>query len=144
NDPLAEPRNGHQDALVLYQDRLVRAPNSTLNKLEPAKRQVYANSKAAAGYWLGLLSYDRGNYEIAIDWLGERTLDQNRSSRWANGARYNLARAQEALGNTEEAIKLLESDPKDAPQRHGNLLRAKQLAVAAPADEPTEEGEPAA
>jgi tetratricopeptide (TPR) repeat protein len=136
NDPLAEPRNGHQEALVLYQDRLVRAPNSELNKLEPAKRQVYADSKAAAGYWLGLLSYDRGNYDIALDWLGERTLDQNRSSRWANGARYNLARTQEALGNNEEAIKLLQSDPKDAPQRHGNLLRAKQLAAAAkPANE---------
>jgi hypothetical protein len=136
NDPLAEPRNGHQEALVLYQDRLVRAPNSELNKLEPAKRQVYADSKAAAGYWLGLLSYDRGNYKVALDWLGDRTLDQNRSSRWANGARYNLARTQEALGNNEEAIKLLEADPKDAPQRHGNLLRAKQLAAAAkPADE---------
>ena len=143
NDPLAEPRDGHQQALVLYQDPTVRPGNATLNKLEPAKRQVYSDSKAAAGYWLGLLSYDRGNYDVALNWLGDRTLDQNRSSRWANGARYNLARAQEALGHNEEAIKLLESDPKDAPQRHGNLLRAKQLASAAPAEEPTEEAEPA-
>jgi TolA-binding protein len=98
-------------------------------KLEPAKRQVYSASKAAAGYWLGLLSYDRGNYDTALGWLDDRTLDQNRSSRWANGARYNLARTQEALGDKEAAIKTLESDPKDAPQRHGNLLRAKQLAA---------------
>ena len=131
NDPLAEPRDGHQQALVLYQDKNVRLNNRDLNKLEPAKRPIYSASKAAAGYWLGLLSYDRGNYKIAVDWLGERTLDQNRSSRWANGARYNLARTQEALGDNEAATKTLESDPKEAPQRHGNLLRAKQLAASA-------------
>jgi len=141
NDPLAEPRDGHQQALVLYQKPSVRPGNATLNKLEPAKRPIYSASKAAAGYWLGLLSYDRGNYDVARDWLGERTLDQNRSSRWANGARYNLARTQEALGKNDEAIKTLQSDPKEAPQRHGNLLRAKQLAAAAApaAEEPVKE-----
>ena len=107
NDPLAEARDGHQEALVLYQNPTVRPGNATLNKLEPAKRPVYSASKAAAGYWLGLLSYDRGNYDVALDWLGDRTLDQNRSSRWANGARYNLARTQEALGDKEAAIKTL-------------------------------------
>jgi tetratricopeptide (TPR) repeat protein len=143
NDPLAEPRDGHQQALVLYQKPTVRPGNVTLDKLDDSKRRVYTASKAAAGYWLGLLSYDRGNYDVALDWLGDRTLEQNRSSRWANGARYNLARAQEALGDHEAAIKTLRSDPQDAPQRHGNLLRAKQLASAAPAEEPTEEAEPA-
>ena len=144
NDPLAEARDGHQQALVLYQKPTVRPGKATLAKLEPAKRPVYAASKAAAGYWLGLLSYDRGNYDVALDWLGDRTLDQKNSSRWANGARYNLARTQEALGDNEAAIKTLESDPKDAPQRHGNLLRAKQLAAAPPAEEkPSEETPPA-
>jgi tetratricopeptide (TPR) repeat protein len=142
NDPLAQPRNGHEEAVVLYQNEKVRPGNATLNKLEPAKRQVYADSKAAAAYWLGLLSYDRGNYEIALNWLGDRTLDQNRSSRWANGARYNLARTYEALGNREEAIKLLESDPQEAPQRHGNLLRAKQLAEEEQTEAPAEQEAP--
>jgi hypothetical protein len=147
NDPLAEPRDGHQQALVLYQDKNVRLSNRDLNKLEPAKRPIYSASKAAAAYWLGLLSYDRGNYDTALGWLDDRTLDQNRSSRWADGARYNLARTQEALGDNEAAIKTLESDPKDAPQRHGNLLRANQLAASAapPADkEPPADTQPAA
>jgi tetratricopeptide (TPR) repeat protein len=139
NDPLAEARDGHQQALVLYQDKNVRLSNRELNKLEPAKRPIYSASKAVAGYWLGLLSYDRGNYDVALGWLEDRTLDQNRSSRWANGARYNLARTQEALGDKEAAIKTLQSDPKDAPQRHGNLLRAKQIAAASPAEEPAKE-----
>ena len=145
NDPLAEPRDGHQQALTLYQKPSVRPGNATLEGLEPAKQQVYSASKAAAGYWLGLLSYDRGNYDVALDWLGARTLDQKGSKLWANGARYNLARTQEALGDNEAAIKTLESDPQDAPQRHGNLLRAKQLAAAAPPaeDKPSESSPPA-
>ncbi|QDT75130.1 transglutaminase domain-containing protein [Lacipirellula limnantheis] len=142
NDPLAEARDGHQEALILYQDPTVRPGNATLNKLDPAKRQVYSDSKAAAGYWLGLLSYDRGNFDVALDWLDERTLDQNRSSQWADGARYNVARTQEALGDLEAAIATLQSDPKGAPQRHGNLLRAKQLgaqqAEKPPAEAPAE------
>jgi hypothetical protein len=42
-------------------------------------------------------------------------------------SRYRDARTHEALGNFEEALRLLRSDPADAPQRHGNLLRAKRL-----------------
>ncbi len=131
NDPLAEARQGHQDALKLYQARSVRPPNSELVKLDLNKRTVYAAAKAAASYWLGLLSYDRGNYPVALTWLGDLTLDRASQGRWANGARYNLARTQEAMGNLEEAVKLLQADPADAPQRHGNLVRARRLAEAA-------------
>jgi transglutaminase-like putative cysteine protease len=134
NDPLAQARQGHQDALHLYQDRSVRPPNTELAKQELDKRTVYTAAKAAAAYWLGLLSYDRGNYEVALNWLGNRTLDQAREGRWANGARYNLARTHEAMGDLEEAVKLLQSDPSDAPQRHGNLVRARRLADAAAED----------
>ena len=133
NDPLAEARQGHQDALKLYQSPSVRPPNSELVKQELDKRTVYAAAKAAASYWLGLLSYDRGNYDVAVTWLGDLTLDQARQGRWANGARYNLARTHEAMGNLEESVKLLQADPAEAPQRHGNLVRARRLAEAAAA-----------
>ncbi|RIK79716.1 MAG: hypothetical protein DCC67_10125 [Planctomycetota bacterium] len=131
NDPLAEPREGHVEALKLYQAREVRPSDDALDKLELEKRMTYAAGKAAASYWLGLLSYDRGKYDIAASWLGDRTLDRASQGRWAHGARYNLARAYEALGNFEEAVKLLRSDPADAPQRHGNLVRARRLEQAA-------------
>jgi hypothetical protein len=39
-----------------------------------------------------------------------------------------LARTYEALGQSDDAIKLLEATPATSPQRHGNLLRAKRLA----------------
>jgi tetratricopeptide (TPR) repeat protein len=126
-DALAMPREGHDDALRLYQSPTVRPSDDNLAKEEPAKQEVYRLAKADASYWLGLLSYDRGNYGVAASWHGDRTLDRDPKGKWANGARYNLARAYEADGKLDEAIKLLESDPEGAPQQHGNLVRAKRL-----------------
>jgi tetratricopeptide (TPR) repeat protein len=126
-DALAMPREGHDDALRLYQSPTVRPSDDNLAKEEPAKQEVYRLAKADASYWLGLLSYDRGNYGVAASWLGDRTLDRDPKGKWANGARYILARAYEADGKLDEAIKLLESDPEGAPQQHGNLVRAKRL-----------------
>jgi hypothetical protein len=128
SDPLAQERAGHQDALGLYQDPTVRPSDATLAKDPPAKQAVYGAAKSAASYWLGLLSYDRGNLEVAATWLGARSLDREPTGKWANSARYNLARTFERQGRVEDAIKLLEATPEDAPQRHGNLVRAKQLA----------------
>jgi hypothetical protein len=139
NDPLADPRLGHNEALEKYQDRTVRPPKSVLDKLEPAKQKVYRAAKAEASYWLGLLSYDRGNFDVAEFWLGERTLDEAPKGPWADGARYNLARAHEAQGDAPKAIKLLMADPQDAPQRHGNLVRAERLRNAAESDAQSKE-----
>ncbi len=74
-----------------------------------------------------MLSYDRGNFDVSLNWFGDRTLDVASPGRWSDGARYNLARTHEALGHFEEAAKLLEADPKEAPQRQGNLVRAGWL-----------------
>ena len=93
-------------------------------------------SKHNATYWLGLTYFEaalategdgkRGNYEAAMEWLEKRSLGASPPSPWVAGARYNLARCYEALGNYDEARKLLEADK--SPQRAGNLLRAKMLA----------------
>ena len=131
---LAEPRDGHLDAIRAYQNKEVRPGKRELAALEPARRSVDAPAKAAAGYWLGLLLYDSGKYETARRWLDDRTLQADPDGRWARGARYNLARVHEALGEFDQAVELLTSGPDDAPQRHGNLLRARRL-EAASADE---------
>jgi tetratricopeptide (TPR) repeat protein len=127
DDPLAVAREGHQDALKLYQNRSVRLSDDEMKKLAEAKQTVYGAAKSEASYWLGLLSYDRGNFDVAQSWLGGRSLDREPTGKWASGARYNLARTYEAQGKLDEAIKLLEGGPKDGPQRHGNLVRAKRL-----------------
>ena len=130
NDPMATARQGHIDAVGQYQQPSVRPSEKVLESLEQAKQDVYRAAKYEAGLWLGLLSFDSGNFEIAKSWLGERTLRPNPSGRWSDGARYNLARTHEALGLFDEAVSLLQADPAEAPQRHGNLVRAARLAAA--------------
>ncbi len=133
DDPLAQPRHGHREATRYYLSPGIRPPDAILDQLELAKQVVYRRAKQDASYWLGLLSYEQGKFEIAADWLGDRTLKASPNGPWTAGARYNLARAHEAMGNFAEAIRLLKSD--DSPQRHGNLLRARQLKKEMKSDE---------
>jgi hypothetical protein len=82
--------------------------------------------KQDATYWLGLIAYQRGNYNSAIDYLLKRTLEMHPDGPWGNGARYNLALAVEASGEIDRAVMMYQSDP-DAPDLLGRLLRAKWL-----------------
>jgi tetratricopeptide (TPR) repeat protein len=93
--------------------------------------------KRNASYWLGLVHYDTARYAAAVDWLKNRTLDASDGSPWAAGARYNLARTYEAQGQFQAARDMLLLDK--SPQKHGNLLRARQLRK-----QLESEGEPAA
>lgn len=82
-------------------------------------------NKQHASYWLGLAQYDLGQYETAIDWLRDRTLEAYPEGVWTAGARYNLGRTYEALGRIDDARRLYFQS--ESPQRHGDLLRAKLL-----------------
>jgi len=124
-DPLAQPKYGHREAAQLYHDPRIRPPETKLKSLDPTRQLVYRRAKGDASYWLGLLSYDRGKYEVAANWLEKRTLEATPEGPWTAGARYNLARTYEAQGKLTEAIELLKAD--NSPQRYGNLLRARQL-----------------
>ena len=125
NNPLARPDLGHERATTLYLDPRIRPPRSLLSKIEPSKRAIYNRVKIDASYWLGLLRFDLGEYEVAAHWLLERTLQGEPNGPWTAAARYNLARTYEALGQKEEAAKLLAAD--DSPQSYGNKLRARRL-----------------
>jgi len=71
-----------------------------------------------------------GFSRIALIVWGGRNYDG--TNHWLDsGARYNLARAYEADGQTEKAIDLLEKTPPGDPQRDGNLVRAHRLKSAA-------------
>jgi tetratricopeptide (TPR) repeat protein len=141
NDPLAEPRRGHREATQLYQHREVRPSEQFLSQLDELKRMIYTTAKADASYWLGLLSFDLGKYEVADDWFRTRTLAAFSNGPWTAGAQYNLARTLIELGMIEEAIAILEAD--QSPQRHGNLILARTLKPAVE-DEPAATAEPAA
>ncbi|OYP34764.1 hypothetical protein CGZ80_14070 [Rhodopirellula sp. MGV] len=79
--------------------------------------------KRTATYWLSLLQGDDGRTETAERWIADRVLDEEQLSIWVDPARYNLARLNEKLGHTDEAIEMYKRE--DAPQEHGNRIRAR-------------------
>jgi tetratricopeptide (TPR) repeat protein len=116
------------------QQQLPEDPEQQKAALERAVR-IVRNRKHHATYWLGLTYYDEArqasrpqdrdrSYKTAIEWLAERTLPVFPPSPWLAGAKYNLARTYEQLGQWDAAKQWLEAD-EDSPQRAGNLLRAK-------------------
>jgi hypothetical protein len=122
---LSDVIDDHGEAAQLYTDRSVRPTDREIAKNQSnEKRRVDTAAKLSATYWLGLLSFDDGRYDVAAHWFGRPELSAD-GSPWASGARYNLARAYEAQNKFEEAIPLLENDT--SPQQHGNKLRARQL-----------------
>ena len=137
-------------AKMLYLES--RIPNAQLDQIETSdrvqeqlgltrqddERQVYfqgrmamakmvvTNTKHHASYWLGLAQYDDGRPEAAVEWFARRTLEAFPDGPWTGGARYNLGRTYEALGDIEKAREQYFQD--ESPQKYGNLLRARYLA----------------
>ena len=107
--------------LKLYRDK---APEKSRPKVDQDVALMQA-AKQAASYWLGLIAFERGNYAAAVDYIQTRTLEAAPDGPWMAGARYNLARSLEALGQTDEAIRYYKADL--SAQRQGNLLRAQRL-----------------
>ena len=64
---------------------------------------------------------------IPLPPIGSRNarLDASPDGPWTNGARYNLARCYEQMGQLDKAQQLYLID--ESPQRHGNLIRARRL-----------------
>lgn len=116
---------GEENANLYYQ--LARPADVDLDAaaLQDAQRDVLITAKRNASYWLGIVAYERGLYEAAVEHFQTRTLKATPAGPWTYGARFNLARTYEAQGNLEKAIELYEEDT--SPQRHGNRLRAKWL-----------------
>ncbi|WP_145416989.1 hypothetical protein [Planctomycetes bacterium K23_9] len=84
--------------------------------------------KRTASYWLSLVQFDDGRIETAANWLRKRVLVASQQSHWEPAARYNLARANELMGDSEKAIELYKTS--GAPQEHGNRIRARLLSKA--------------
>jgi hypothetical protein len=119
-----EITDDHQEATSLYIDKSVRPTYREIaNVTSPAQRRVEEKSKLNATYWLGLLAFDEGQFEVAAHWFSRPEITGAESS-WNAGARYNLARTLAAQNKLAEAIELLEADT--SPQQHGNKVLARQ------------------
>jgi tetratricopeptide (TPR) repeat protein len=142
--------DGQKGAKVLYSE--ARVPNATLESMLDSQavqqrlglakgeyesealwrgrlassRQLMQTSKDDASYWLGLVQYDSGRPEAAVEWFARRTLEATPDGPWTAGARYNLARTYEALGDYDQALDLLYQGV--SPQSTGDQIRARYLA----------------
>ncbi len=108
--------------------QLARPTDAQLQSLRGQANQLRQRQAARrdATYWLGLLAYQRGEYATAAQYFREQVLARDPDGPWSRGARYNLARSLEALGDSQQAIAVYETDPSPL-QRHGSLLRARTL-----------------
>jgi hypothetical protein len=119
-----EAIDDHREAAQLYTDKSVRPTDRAIAQTPSGEQRVNSSAKLDATYWVGLLLFGDGKYDVAAPWLSRPEL-RAEDSRWKFGASYNLARTYEAQGKIDEAVALLEADV--SPQRHGNLLRARRL-----------------
>jgi len=146
---------GEESANRSYQRTRVADADLAAANLKPEEAAVLRAAKLDASYWLALVAYERGRFDVAIEHLTKRVLapadqpaggaapDANAAAapgdvpgamadtaaadklRWRNGALYLLARAHEALGHTDQAVAAYQATA--GPQRPGNLLRARWL-----------------
>jgi len=105
-----------------------RPPNRVLAaaKIHQMEKVIYLRAKQNAGYWLGLIAFQRGNYPSAIDYFLKRTLEAWPGGPWRHGAMYNLGRTYAAAGEAAKAVEIYRADA-GAAGYPGNLLRAKWL-----------------
>jgi hypothetical protein len=126
---------GSPNAVQCYQ--LARGSERDLSTVKNKEILVtYLWAKLDASYWLGLVEAAQDNLLSAEDYFKNRTLNALPESFWAGGLRfdwnrgatYNLGRVYEASGEPQKAIDLYRTEVQpQAPDRQGNLLRARWL-----------------
>ena len=112
-----------QNALQVSRGRNESLENF-VQKVEQIK-QFSKSSKYDVSAFLGMLQFDRGNFDAAIDWLDERTLQVVGTGAWHPQAEYLLARSYELNGDREQALQYLKKENR--PQEAGNRMRARLL-----------------
>lgn len=100
-------------------------------------QQIMRQGKNTATFWLSLIQFDTGRFDLAENWFGVRVLGDNQDSRWEESARYGLARSHEKLGNPDKAIELYKTEGD--LQEHGNRIRARLVARAQGQEDSNEE-----
>ncbi|MCD4726406.1 MAG: hypothetical protein K8R46_02000, partial [Pirellulales bacterium] len=129
---------GDDGAMRFYQ--AARPSNAELraSSIKLDEKVLLLLGKQDATYWCGLIAYQRGDYNTAVDYFMKRTLEAYPSGPWTGGARYNLARAYEVSDQTKRAILMYGLDAS-SPGYLGNLLRAKWLREESESEKPKDE-----
>lgn len=124
-DALAQEVNDHRAAQRSYMNPKVRPADRRLAAVAGEKRDIYRAAKTYATLFLANLSYDDGSYEVSKNWLQNGVFDDPAAERFRPHVLYNLARAAEALGETELAIESLEAI--EGPSAYGAKVLSRRL-----------------
>jgi hypothetical protein len=117
---------GDEGAIGFLQTARPSHESIRMSSADEVEKRFRVLAKQDASYWLGLIAYQRGNYDSAAEWFMKYTIEAYPDGPWTTGARYNLARTYEAKGETQRAILLYGSNAA-SPGYEGDLLRAKWL-----------------
>lgn len=77
-----------------------------------------------AGFFLAQTHFDNGSISTAANWLERLRLKED-AKRWSDGIEYLLGRASEGRTDYPAASDVYRES--EGPQKHGNLIRARQL-----------------
>jgi len=77
-----------------------------------------------AGFFLAQTHFDNGSISTAANWLERLRLKED-AKRWSDGIEYLLGRASEGRTDYRSATEIYRES--EGPQKHGNLIRARQL-----------------
>ena len=120
------PLSGKPRLPRLYQDS---RPAENELKLLGGNPEAFAYAlriKQNATYWLGLVSYDLGNYDTAVEYL-HLVLRDAANGGWTTGARYNLGRTFEKLNEPAKAVETYRATVLGIKPDAACLYRAKEL-----------------
>lgn len=107
------------------------------NGVLPGEAFVRHASLLYATYWLGLLAYERGDYDTAVTYFDDQILKsqhilldvakpaEERDDEFSKGALYNLARSYEARGRQREDQARSAEAEAGKREAQGNAQRAK-------------------
>jgi len=130
-DQEEESRQGSESAAIPFY-LLARTTMQDLARLQQSQKQLSKQQVAIERYkfsrlrldsdvWLGMIRYEQQDYANAVDFYG-RALKMVGTGPDASPIRYNLGRALEAMGKTDEAIEHYRKERSPA-----SLLRVREI-----------------
>lgn len=128
-------KGDYRGAKKLYLESRRSQAEIDVTPINDEGKKLLNEVKQSATYWLGVIAMDLKDYPVAIDYFRERVLIASPNGPWTPGARYNLGRTYEAMGEVEKAIAQYQLDT--SPQSEGNKLRARWLLKKAKSPEKT-------
>jgi tetratricopeptide (TPR) repeat protein len=127
DEQIAALGNADEQLRVLLQARELPTDPQARARLAETLQNQMRNVKEMASYWLGILAFEQGQYEVAANFFDKRVIKPFPKGQYHSGAIYNLGRTFERWGRgdaeTEPDTSLL-TQAIEAYESIGNVALA--------------------